>query len=1032
MAVGELLVSIIGDMQGLSKTFSQVQTELDGVGSKISSVGQNMSSAGMAMTTGITGPLIAAGAGIAAVTSQAVDFEQGMAKVFTLLPNASKASMGAMSEDVKNFSMEMGVTTDQVLPALYDAIGSGVPEENVFSFLEIAQKGAVAGATEIGVAVDTLTSVTNAYGVEALSAGEASDIMFAGINVGKMSYEELQKSLYEVVPTAASLGVSFEDVTAALAAMTAQGTPTTVATAQLRQLFVELSKEGTVASDTFKELSGKSFYEFIQSGGTVQEAVQMLSDGMTQAVPDAAELQKAMFDLADPTSGLALEFEKLSGKTFKEFQQEGGTAEEALKMLGVGFGDTKERVSDYFGSVEAGNAILNLSGQGAEIYAGTLEAVGNSAGATDQAFAKMSDTSQRSIDNIKAKIDVLAVTLGSQFLPILEDTIVPLIENSIIPAIEAVIPIVASVAEAFSSLSPTVQTIIIAFIALVAALGPILIVAGAVVSAVGTLVGAFGGISAVVTTVIGVFSTFGTAIVSLLGGPLTIIIALIAAFALAWSQNWFGIRDKTAVVIAAIKTAFEQFKTNLKVLWDLIVNIVKTDAGLIVSAAQGLYNGLVSVYNSIKTSLSGLYTSLVASWNNIKTAISQATAAIITTLQTWYTNLQARFTQVKTAIQGLIIDWSAKWNSFKTTASNLANQIVSVLQTWYTSVQARFTQVKTACSSILASWNTHWNNFKSATTSAASALNSALSTMYSYVQAKFTQIKTAASGILTAWKTHWNNFVSNTKTAASNITSALASMLSSITTKFNNIKSAASTFLNTWKTHWTNFVSATKTASSNAVSALTSMLSSIKSKFDSIISAASNLLSSWKSKWNDVVSSTKSAGSKVVSAVSGIADDVKGLVSNFTRAGAAIMDALYDSITSGFKKAIKKAKDSLKELKSYLPSSPAKQGPFSTLPNWDTVFVDPLSASIQSIKSLSEPLKSSLSGLRNPIDSSISRGLNSIQNVSNVNTDSSVSAGDTNIYVGPVSLSNSVDLQALVTEINKISADQRRQRGVFL
>ena len=103
--------------------------------------------------------------------------------------------------------------------------------------------------------------------------------------------------------------------------MTAQGTPTTVATAQLRQLFVELSKEGTVASDTFKELSGKSFYEFIQSGGTVQEAVQMLSDGMTQAVPNAEELQQAMFDLADPTSGLALEFESLSGKTFKQFDK---------------------------------------------------------------------------------------------------------------------------------------------------------------------------------------------------------------------------------------------------------------------------------------------------------------------------------------------------------------------------------------------------------------------------------------------------------------------------------------------------------------------------------------------------------------------------------------------------------------------------------------------------------------------------------------------------------------------------------------
>jgi len=58
--------------------------------------------------------------------------------------------------------------------------------------------------------------------------------------------------------------------------MTAQGTPTSVATTQVRQALVELSKEGGKASDTFQEVSGKTFKDFIAEGGNVQDALQLM------------------------------------------------------------------------------------------------------------------------------------------------------------------------------------------------------------------------------------------------------------------------------------------------------------------------------------------------------------------------------------------------------------------------------------------------------------------------------------------------------------------------------------------------------------------------------------------------------------------------------------------------------------------------------------------------------------------------------------------------------------------------------------
>ena len=1016
MAVGELVVSIIGDMKELSKTFSQVQNEIGEVGKTFTSLGSSLSSTGSAMTTGITAPIVATGLAIGGVTKEAMGFQKEMTQVFTLMPNVSRSTMNSMENDIKSFSKEMGVTTTRVIPALYDAIGSGVPEDNVFNFLEVAHKGAVANVTDIGVAVDGLTSVLNAYGYENLSAAEASDILFTGINVGKMSYEELGQSLSSVVPTAASIGVKFGDVTAALAAMTAQGTPTSEATTQLNRLLSELSKNGTVVSDSFKELTGKSFYKFIQEGGTLQDAIKILDEGFVSLDPNIKKLQEKIYQLADPTSNLGMEFEGVAGKSFKEFRKEGGTVEQALEMLGVTSESSIERVSELFGSIEAGNAILSLTGQGAYLFSDALKEMENSAGATDRAYAMMSETASGSIDRIIARLQVASIEMGEKFIPIIEDTIVPLITDAFIPALEVAVDVIGVVADAFNKLPQPVKVVILAVTAFIAALGPVLVAVGAVVSSIGTLAAAFGSggalagaISFISATILPALSTaFGiiayTVIpivieaIALLATPFGLVAAALVAFGLAWKYNWFDIQGKFQAAKTTIETAVRNFSNTLQQLW----------------------HGLIMAAGNLKTNLSTI-------WDTIKTVFSTVGNVIISAVQSMYAGLQSRYNSLIAAGQSLLASWRTHWTNFQATISAAAGTISNYLSTLYSNIQARFASIKTSAASILAAWKTHWNNFKAATSAAASALSSALSSMLSYVQSRFNQIKSAASSILSAWKSHWNNFKSTTSSAASALNSALSSMLSYVTSKFNSIKSAAASILSAWKTHWNNFVSATKTAASNISSSLSSMLSNMQSRFNSIKSAVLSLLNDWKARWNNIISSTKTAGSQVVNAVKGIASDVKALVSSFSAAGRAIMDALYDSISSGFSKAIKKAKDSLKELKSYLPSSPAEKGPFHVLPNWDAAFSDPIEASIKKVRSMSGDLRSALSGLRSPIDSSLSAGFSRISNITN----SSTTYGGDTISIGPNTISNGIDLQAIIAEIERQTANKRRARGLY-
>ncbi len=217
---------------------------------------------------------------------------------------------------------------------VYDAISAGTikVKDGVadvaggMKFVETASKLATAGLTSTGDAINGLTSVMNAYGIEADRSAEVADLFFGAVNVGKTTIPELNASLANVIPTAAAFGVSFDQVSAAIATMTKQGTPTAQATTQIRSALVELAKPGATL---------------------------------------APILQKA---------GVSLDSLKREG--LQESMRKVG---EALKMTG-------KSATQVFSSVEAAGAVMLLSGKNAQMAAEDFEAVAGSIGSTDYAF----------------------------------------------------------------------------------------------------------------------------------------------------------------------------------------------------------------------------------------------------------------------------------------------------------------------------------------------------------------------------------------------------------------------------------------------------------------------------------------------------------------------------------------------------------------------------------------------------------------------------------------------------------------------
>ena len=320
----------------------------DRASSKLGGLGEKFDTLGKKAAVGFSAVGVAAAGAALKGLSAFSNFETQMNEVYTLLPGISEDAMSDMEGQVKDFSREFGVMPDELIPSLYQALSAGVPKDNVFDFIETAQKAAKGGVTDLETAVDGITSVTNAYGTEMMSSARASDAMFTAVRLGKTSFEELSGSLFNVVPTAASLGVQFEDVTAALARMTAQGTPTSVATTQLRSALVEASKGGSKLDLALRDLTGKSFADLIKGGGNVGGIFNDLRTSMPE----------------------------------QEFK-------------------------DLFGSVEAMNAALSITGPNFDDFQSALGEAAGSLGATDAAAETMSGGLSDSMAKIKANVAVL-------------------------------------------------------------------------------------------------------------------------------------------------------------------------------------------------------------------------------------------------------------------------------------------------------------------------------------------------------------------------------------------------------------------------------------------------------------------------------------------------------------------------------------------------------------------------------------------------------------------------------------------------
>ena len=116
MAFGQELEILIKAKADIDRATAQVSGQLDEIADSARAV---------------RGPLLAMGAALAGIGAAgiklAADFETSLAEVKTLLPDLDRGGMDELREGILEFSKELGITTKEAVPALYQAISAGCP-----------------------------------------------------------------------------------------------------------------------------------------------------------------------------------------------------------------------------------------------------------------------------------------------------------------------------------------------------------------------------------------------------------------------------------------------------------------------------------------------------------------------------------------------------------------------------------------------------------------------------------------------------------------------------------------------------------------------------------------------------------------------------------------------------------------------------------------------------------------------------------------------------------------------------------------
>lgn len=330
---------------------------------KLTLLGRGFREAGALATALFTVPILGAAKAVIEFGGQ---FEATTTKLVSLA-GVSQDELEGVRQHILALAPTVGIGPNALAEAMVKVSSTTSDTKVALEILDIAAKGSAVGMGEAVSVAGALTAIINSYGKENITAARAGDILTKAVRDGGAEAKELAPTLANVVPWAAKLGVSFEEVAANIATVTKLGVPTSEAVTELASVFAALTRET------------KRGTEALQSVGSSYADLR-------------AEIRE---------KGLAATLQDLKEK----------------------FEGNDKGLFAVVGRLEALKNIMATTGQQSALYRSEVERMTDSVGELDSAFKQVGPTQAQQWAQLKAGIEAVWIELSTSLFPIFKDFI---------------------------------------------------------------------------------------------------------------------------------------------------------------------------------------------------------------------------------------------------------------------------------------------------------------------------------------------------------------------------------------------------------------------------------------------------------------------------------------------------------------------------------------------------------------------------------------------------------------------------------
>jgi len=229
--IGNLIVNLTARTASFEEGIAKAEKTLARTGRRFIAIGRELS-------YGLSLPL--AGAAFSAVKF-ATGFDESLDKIVAII-GVSREQVDAWRGDLMSLASQTGRGPKELAESLYAIAQSGLRGADALEALKTSALAAATGMDDTKTVVDAVTSALNAYGPANLSAATAAGVLVSTVRNGKMQLDELAPVIGKLLPVSAQLGVTFGEVSGAVAAMSRMGMGARQTVAALRGVFMTLLK----------------------------------------------------------------------------------------------------------------------------------------------------------------------------------------------------------------------------------------------------------------------------------------------------------------------------------------------------------------------------------------------------------------------------------------------------------------------------------------------------------------------------------------------------------------------------------------------------------------------------------------------------------------------------------------------------------------------------------------------------------------------------------------------------------------------